>query len=506
MNKKTAQLIIARLDGSEIKRKFSHYDSLVKKGIGGFIIFGGNVKDVRDGIRKLQKSADIPLFISSDLERGLGQHIGGGTLFPHAMAIAHAVNRKKMADVELLRKAVKIMAEEARAAGINTIFSPVMDVNTNPKNPIICTRAFSDKPEEASWFGKEFIKGFQKEGIIACAKHFPGHGDTSVDSHRELPVLKAKMKRLNKVELFPFAEAVKADVKMIMIGHLMVPAIDPVFPASLSHKTITGLLRKKMGYSGLVITDAMNMQAVCGRTKESEGEACVKALLAGADIILHPSDPEYVIDYLSAHYDAIAKRIDESYKRALKLKKKFGGMQSLPNIKVIGRRENHDTAHELAKRAVGNLRINIAPDEKVSLLIIDDDDAMSGRKFVKTVKGRLKNAASFYISNKNKRPPVSVKGTILIAAVFSGIAAWKGRSGISTELMGILIKSIKDSKYSIVIGFCSPYILEELEAETVINAYSDTEVSQQVAGEIFFNKKFIFPSLTKSCSGRFYNK
>ncbi|MBI4825016.1 MAG: hypothetical protein HY807_01150 [Nitrospirae bacterium] len=482
--KKTAQLIIARLDGNDIKKRFSYYDSLVKKGIGGFIIFGGNAKDVRDGINKLQKAADIPLFISSDLERGLGQHIEGGTLFPHAMAIAHAVNRKKRADVELLRKAIKVMAEEAKVVGINTIFSPVMDVNINPKNPIICTRAFSDKPEEASWFGKEFIKGLQKEGIIACAKHFPGHGDTSVDSHRELPVLNAGMKRLNKIELYPFAEAIKADVKMLMIGHLMVPAIDLSLPSSLSRKTMTGLLRKKMGYKGLVITDAMNMQAVSGKTKESEGEACMKALLAGADIILHPSDPEYVIDHLSANSEAITKRVDESYKRVLQAKKKFRKASS-QNIRTVGSRVNRETAHELAKKAINDIKVKILSGEKISLLVIDDDDRMSGKEFVKTVKGRLKDVSSFYVNNKKKKLSPSIKDTILIAAVFSSVAAWKGRSGITTELMDILKKSIKASKYSIVIGFCSPYILEDLEAETVINAYSDTDVSQEAAGEIF---------------------
>lgn len=486
--KKTAQLVVARLDGKDIKKRFSYYQSLVKKGIGGFIIFGGNVKDVRDGIVKLQKSAAIPLFISSDLERGLGQHVEGGTLFPHAMAIAHAVDRKKKADVGLLRRAIKVMAEEAKAVGINTIFSPVMDVNTNPANPIICTRAFSDKPEEVAWFGKEFIKGLQNEGIIACAKHFPGHGDTSVDSHRELPVLKADIKRLNKVELYPFAEAIKANVKMVMIGHLMVPAIDSDLLSSLSHKTITYLLRKKMGFKGLVITDAMNMQAVSGQTRESEAEACMKALIAGADILLHPSDPEYVIHHLSAHYEDMAKRVDESFKRVLQAKKKFHKASS-QNISSVGKMDNRKTAHELAKKAMNDIQVKIASGEKVSLLVIDDDDKRSGGGFVKTVKGCLKDVTSFYINNQKKQLPASVKNTILIAAVFSSVAAWKGRSSITTELMDILKKSIKASKYSIVIGFCSPYILEDLEAETVINAYSDTEVSQEVAGRIFSNSR-----------------
>lgn len=482
--RKVAQLIIARLDGSDIKRKFGYYHSLVKQGIGGFIIFGGKARDVRDGIRKLQKSADIPLFISSDLERGLGQQLEGGTLFPHAMAIANAVDRKRKDDVALLRRAIKVMGEEAKALGINTIFSPVMDVNTNPQNPIICTRAFSEKPEETAWFGREFIKGLQREGIIACAKHFPGHGDTAKDSHRELPVVRADRRSLNKVELYPFKEAISARVRMIMLGHLKVPAIDHLFPSSLSQKTITGLLRKKMGYKGLVITDAMNMQAVSGKTVKSEGDACIKAFLAGADIILHPSDPEAILDHLVDNYEKIRDRVKESCEKVLRAKRGFSRIPS-QSIRSVGKKENLQIAYKLAKRSIGDIKINIAPDEKISLLIIDDDDAMSGKEFIRSVKGRLKNVAVHRLDNKNKKLPASIKDTILIAAVFSSVAAWKGRSGLSSGLMNQLKRGIKASKYAVVIGFCSPYILEDVEAEVVIKACSDTEVSQQAAGSIF---------------------
>jgi beta-glucosidase-like glycosyl hydrolase len=486
---KIAQVLIVRLQGEEIRKRFSYYRSLVKMGIGGFILFGGTLKQVRDGIRQLQKESAVPLFISSDLERGLGQQIEGGTLFPHAMAIAHGVNRNKRTDISLLRRSVKVMAEEAKAVGINTIFSPVMDVNTNSRNPIICTRAFSDDPEETAWFGREVIKGLQKEGIIACAKHFPGHGDTSQDSHRELPVIKANMRRLNRVELYPFNEAVKAKVQMMMAGHLKVPAIDKSCPASLSLKTIKGLLRKKMRYKGLVVTDAMNMEAVSGKTMKSEGDACIKALLAGADILLHPSDPEYLIDHLTDNFNRIEHRVEESYKRIINVKKAFYKASPSINIRTVGKKENRKAAYELAKRSIGELKVNIAPDEKVSLLVIDDDDSNSGKVFISTVKGRLRNVRVFYIDNKSKKLPASMKDTILIAAVFSGVSAWKGSSGLSSGLMNLLKKNIRASKYAVVIGFCSPYILEVIEAEKLVKAYSATEVTQKAAGEIFLNKR-----------------
>jgi beta-glucosidase-like glycosyl hydrolase len=164
--KMIAQLLIVRLEGGEIWKRFSFYRSLVTMGVGGFILFGGKLKQVRDGIRQLQKEAAVPLFISSDLERGLGQQIERGTIFPHAMAIGNGINRSKRADIALLRRSIKVIAEEAKAVGINTIFSPVMDVNTNPRNPIICTRAFSEDPEETAWFGREVISGLQEEGIM----------------------------------------------------------------------------------------------------------------------------------------------------------------------------------------------------------------------------------------------------------------------------------------------------------------------------------------------------
>jgi len=356
--KKIAQLIIARLDGNDINKKFKYYQSLVKKGIGGFIIFGGKLKAVSRAIRKLQHIAQVPLFIASDLERGLGQQIEGGTLFPPQMAIAQAINRKCKNDIKLLLRAIDIIAKEAKTAGINVIFSPVLDVNTNPNNPIISTRAFSDNPKEVAWFGKEYIKGFQKQGLIACSKHFPGHGDTDVDSHIKLPVVKADMKRLKDVELYPFREAIKAGVKSIMVGHLKVPVIDHMLPTSLSEKAIKGLLKDKMGFQGLVITDAMNMGAikhvrykVISRVNLQE-EACLMALKAGADIILHPSNPEKVIDYLASRYDEIKDKVEESYKRVMKAKEKLKRMQDAGcKIQDVRIKAGWELAYELTKKS-----------------------------------------------------------------------------------------------------------------------------------------------------------
>jgi len=303
------KFIIARLNGRDMEKDFDYYLRLVKKGIAGFIVFGGELNTVRQGISELQKAADGCLIIASDLEQGLGQQLEGGTIFPPAMAIASAITphlppldkggirggEVSSNKLKLLKKIFKAVAVEARYAGINTIFAPVLDINTNPKNPIISTRAFGESSENVSFFGCEMIKTFQSYGITACGKHFPGHGDTETDSHIKLPKIKKDLKALSKTELAPFRNAVKAGVRMIMMGHLNAPALDPSgVPVSLSQKAVS-YLRNKLGFKGIIITDAMNMGGI-GRY--SEEKASLMALNAGVDILLHPTDPDKVVGYL----------------------------------------------------------------------------------------------------------------------------------------------------------------------------------------------------------------
>ncbi|GBE05201.1 MAG TPA: hypothetical protein ENH31_03850 [Nitrospirae bacterium] len=495
---KISQLVIARLDGGDIQKKFKYYRSLTRQGIGGFIVFGGGLKEVSRGIKRLQGDAGIPLFIASDLEQGLGQQIQGGTLFPPAMAVGRAINSKRRDDIRLLRRSVRIMADEIIAAGFNVVFSPVLDVNTNPKNPIICTRAYSDDPEEVAWFGKELIKGFQSRGLIACAKHFPGHGDTERDSHRELPVVKAGIKRLRNVELRPFAAAVKAGVTMVMVGHLKVPALDPKLPSTFSRKIIQRLLRDQMGFKGLVITDAMNMHAVSrydpipgGKRQEKERSACLNALKAGANILLHPRDPEEVIDFLYSHQDRIMPEVNRSLQRVLRIKKKI--VNTLPlsaGIRRIGQRSHRETAFEMTERSINTDNEILAINKifRAVILIIDDDDSRAGKRFAETIRDHYPGVKKLYVDNK--RPADAgkildkVKDRLLIAGVFSKISAWKGRSGLSVKLRSVLKKAVRTSGYSVVAGFCCPHVLRDIKADVVIRAYSGSEQAQEAVGKV----------------------
>jgi beta-glucosidase-like glycosyl hydrolase len=492
--KKIAQLIIARLDGSDCNESFASYKRLVEKGIGGFIVFGGTLRGVSRTIKRLQDKAEIPLFIASDLEQGLGQQIEGATLFPSAMAMAQAIKRTQKKDRELLRRAISIIAREARAAGINIIFSPVLDINTNPLNPIICTRAFSDDPDTVAWFGREVIKGFQREGLLACAKHFPGHGDTSRDSHRELPVVHSGIQRLRNVELYPFQQAVKAGVKMIMVGHLKIPALDTRYASSLSSKIITGLLKEKMKFNGLAITDAMNMHAVSQKRQKGEERACLRALKAGADILLHPSNPEKVIGFLSSRWSEIEKYVELSFKRIVKRKKELGRIPfSSISLNRVGTPSSIRIARDIARKSIKIIPKNppLLKGELVKplVLIVDDDNAKSGNTFIKTLRRCYPKIQTRYIDNKNtgdiKALLNEVSNRTMIIVVFSKISAWKSRSGLSKKLFRLLERTIKKSKHAVIVGFCCPHVLNCIEADVIIEAYSGEALSQKAAAERF---------------------
>ncbi len=272
LRKDVAQMVMPRIDGEKLDdpRYVLKLRELIAEGVGGFILFGGSVDRTPGLLRTLQEYAEIPLLIASDIERGLGQQLSGGTRFPSQRAVASAINRRSKKDVAVLDRMLDAVRLEARSAGIHAVFSPVVDVNNNPDNPIICTRAFGDEPEVVEWFGSRYIKRLQKppgQGrleLLACAKHFPGHGDTDQDSHSVLPVIRADRARLNRVELPPFREAVKDGVGMVMVAHLLVPALDPDKPTTFSKKTITALLREGMEFDGLIVSDALDMGALAG--------------------------------------------------------------------------------------------------------------------------------------------------------------------------------------------------------------------------------------------------
>ena len=271
---------------------------------GGFCVFAEFPESVVEAVTTLQNEAmqareatafeGIPLLFSCDCEFGLRMRLKhGGTEFPDAMAMA------KSANPELVRQVGEAIAREMRTLGLDWNFAPVADVNSNPKNPIINTRSFGDDPETVIQFAVPFMQGLQSAGVAGCAKHFPGHGDTAVDSHHELPFIEEGSRRFDSVELPPFEALVRAGVGSVMTGHLACPDFarelggsdeQSVLPATLSRTLTTILLRERLGFTGVIVTDAMEMHAI---TKLfGDGEAAVRALEAGADVLLMPVEPE----------------------------------------------------------------------------------------------------------------------------------------------------------------------------------------------------------------------
>ena len=469
LEKKLYQLIITRLDGEDVPLMSyrQHIFKLAEKGIGGFIIFGGKRDEVKHFIAEIQSIPEMPLFIASDVERGAGQQIQGCTLFPCQMAVTASIDGNDPEHIAILHSAIEAIAHEVKETGINMPLIPVLDVNKNPDNPIICTRAFSDDPEVVAWFGSRYIRTLESSGLMSCAKHFPGHGDTSADSHISLPVINKSLRALMDTDIWPFKEAIRAGVSCIMLGHLNIPALDNK-PSSLSGKVIRRLLREELGFNGLVLTDALNMQALKNIDKVPS-----KSIGAGADILLHPVDPHAAVKELIAAVESgeIAEEdVDIAFNRIVKAKERF---------RDVKRYEIDYQEHErlsawltagsitLYRNTVGVLPVS---DRDHVLLVFSGDD-----KLYKS--SPLRNYFD-NVSSVNDR--IEATNRVLIIAVFTSVAAWKGSSGIAEDEKSRIHKLIESAEKSIVVSFGSPYVLRHFkEADVLMAAYEATDQAQR---------------------------
>ncbi len=469
LEKRLYQLIIERLDGLRIGEELyqKRIFRLIRKGIGGFILFGGEMDKVKGFIRKMQAEAEMSLFIASDIERGVGQQIRGFTNSPCQMAFSAAIDKNSLEDVSILYNTIKSIAEEAVEAGINMPLIPVLDVNRDPDNPIICTRAFSDNAGIVSWFGSEYIRILEEAGLISCAKHFPGHGDTSIDSHVRLPVIRKSYNALIKKDIAPFKKAIITGVGSIMIGHLAIPAIDDK-PASLSEKVINGLLREELGFRGLVLTDALNMSALKGIANVS-----ARCLKAGADVLLHPADADSTVRELFSALESkyiSEERIEAAAGRILLAKEK---MQK-------GKTDTVDyKKHEMLSSQITGKSITLVKDTKGILPLTDDDKAS-----IVLAGDEQYFKSSAFPTALTKAGDAGFSDNISVFAIFTGVSAWKGSSGISESGKDRIKKLIKKARHSIVISFGSPYILRHFnEADILIAAYEPTEQAQKAVME-----------------------
>jgi len=480
LEKRLYQLLIGRLDGDRIDSQTyrRRIFELIHKGIGGFILFGGEREGTRAFIAQMQSHSEIPLFIASDIERGVGQQVKGCTLFPCQMAVGAAIDKDREEDVEILRGVITAIAREAIDIGINMPLVPVLDVNQDPDNPIICTRAFSDNPIDVSWFGSEYIDILEDSGLICCAKHFPGHGATRIDSHLALPVISKSYEHLLEEDIYPFLEAIRIGVSGIMVGHLLVPAIDSI-PSSMSGRVILDLLRERLGFDGLILTDALNMSALSGIDNVP-----AKCLNAGADVLLHPVDPDLAVrELISAVRSNVVSegRIDTAISRILEAK-------SLLRYRDMGdfdKGYHIALSREITDRSITPVKIRYGilpvPDgEDVKIVFAGEErffDLSLWRDYFKKAHITTRRGErSIFRVLKGER---GGEGETTIIALATEVAAWKGNSGIEEEEKRIIRMLIDSSRCSIIISFGSPYVLRYFEkADVMIAAYEATPCAQ----------------------------
>ena len=347
--------------------------------LGGVILLGGSAGELYLRTQQLQAWAKTPLLVAADIEEGVGQRFTGATQFPPPMAIGAIASQNPSLARQYATQMGAITAQEAVAVGINWILAPVVDVNNNPDNPVINVRAFGDTPQTVSDLATAFIEGASQYPVLTTAKHFPGHGDTAGDSHLNLPTLTHTAARLETVELPPFERAIAAGVDSVMSAHLLIREWDSERPATLSKSILTGQLRHKLGFEGLIVTDALIMGGVA--QSASAAEIAVMAVEAGADILLMPEDPEIAI---AAIYDAVLsgritkERIETSVARIYRAKQKVLSSSSSPPVPQFPSQLSQTAATTLAETVLresmqsGGTSLQSLPQQGQNLIVVDD--------------------------------------------------------------------------------------------------------------------------------------
>ncbi|HET9010391.1 MAG TPA: glycoside hydrolase family 3 N-terminal domain-containing protein [Gemmatimonadaceae bacterium] len=505
--------------------------------LGGLIISVGSPTEIAAKLNALQRSSRLPLLVGADLETGAafrarggfflpnGIDLGGATAFPYAMGIGAT------RDSSLAYAMGRATALEGRALGIHMAFAPVVDVNNNPKNPVISLRSFGEDPQLVARLGAAEVRGIQENGMLATAKHFPGHGDTEQNSHLELARVDASRARIDSVELVPFRAAVQAGVRGVMTFHGIVPALDTTpIAATLNPRIMTDLLRGDLGFRGLVITDALDMNGVLG--KMSMAEVTQRAVLAGADVLLMPTDNVGAID---AVVDGVRtgrfpeSRVDASVRKLLVAKhelrldrQRFVDIQALRA--VVGDSANQAAARTAAERAITLVKdsLNIVPLGRlartarvVSITIAPKVDLGAGTAFngelarafpaLRTLTlspeslygaasgagaGAAVTGGTYVASPQPALFPASVENALRAAqgADVAVVSSYFGASSSTASLaapdgMAALIDGLQKNGAKVVLAtFSNPYIATELPAtSTYLIAWGSLPISQRAA-------------------------
>ena len=508
---KVAQLVIGVCYGDAPSRKsaeFKKYEHWVRDlHVGGLIVNNhvqyGLVRNANPHtmalfLNQMQKMAKVPLIVGGDFERATSMRVTGGTQFPYNMAFGAA------RDVEGSRFEGLTTAREARALGVQWLFAPVADVNNNPENPVINTRSYGENPDDVAQHVVAYIEGARsdpKNRVLVTVKHFPGHGDTSVDSHFGLPRLEASKERLMAVEMKPFQAAIAHGVDAVMTAHMAVPAIEPdEVPATASPKVLTGLLRQELGFGGLIVTDALDMQ---GFTQQfNSGEGAVRALLAGADVLLMPPNPEIAIRAVIAAIEngrLTRQRIEASVVRILAAKIRVGVVKKkltdLDNISdVLDSPEAAERAQQTSDRAIALVRNERdlvplgAANQSCLIVVVERRISQLGQRMIAEFHRRAADARVTIVDPSVPGPALSDQAgdtsgcSVVVVAAFS--------SGTLSGDTPAFIQKLTDGPRPVAfIAMNNPYLaLGFPKVAAYIAAFSSTPPSETAAVKALFGE------------------
>ncbi len=550
LKKMTVDEKVGQLVHVGVNARFANQDSrffkdlqrhVVENKIGGIIFFGAPIYETTHLINRMQEAAKTPLLMSLDAETGIGMRFQDATNFPWAMAVAAT------GEPEFARRMGVITGREARAIGIQHVYAPVLDVNNNADNPVINVRSFGEDPEDVARFGVAFAQGVQSQKVIATAKHFPGHGDTNVDSHRGLPIIDLPRQRLDSLELVPFKKAIDGGVGSIMIAHIALPQIDgeiikplkeyrggdaepgteivseqATIPATLSKTVQTDILRTQMGFKGLIVSDAMSMSGLT--IYFTQEEAGVRAILAGTDILEKPEDVDAMLRGLRA---AVASgripmsRLDDSVRRQLAWKHAVGlaknRMTPLDQIdRIVSGPDSTKLTDEIAEKAITLVReengvLPLNRNAKIAVLGVSNgfDGPSTMGAFATTLRADGLRFTQAYLQENSiaeqaaaARKAVS-EADIVIVGLYGRVRSGARNSvGIPENGAAVLREALAVNKKVIGVSFGNPYILSSFpEIKTYLVAYGDMASLQRASARALLGTQQVSGKLPISLPG-----
>ncbi len=511
LSEKVGQMLIAESEGHQTKGDDKHYRQLCKLvqhgKVGGIMFLKGDVLGAGILANHFQSIAPRPLLLSADMERGLAMRLKGATEFPTNMAIAAT------RDPDLAAQMARAVAAEAKAIGLNQNYGPTLDLNINPLNPVINTRSFGESVPMAISMSNAIIEALQSNGVIATAKHFPGHGDVTVDSHKALPVLQADRQRLDEYELKPFRAAIEQGVISIMTGHLAVPKLTGTMaPASISRAIVTDLLRGELGFQGLIITDALNMNAL--NTGRNVPEISVKAVKAGNDLLLFSPDPElahHSIVKAVEKGDIPIEQINASVRRILQVKAWLEiDKRKLVNVNRIIV-ESSPESHRALARKIASRSVTLVRDTRhylplktggpagniLNIILQDKADAESGKGYISSLD-RYYQATHIRIDPGTDSLALASATELAMKAPSVVITSYvQTQSGSGTlklterqqQFIHSLTGTIPKETPIFFVSLGTPYLINTFpELSNYLCTYSASEASEECAVELLRGK------------------